>query len=154
MRLNKREEQIFSKISNILLKGNGFRNEYIEYINKVINDNEYNVLVNVFEKILNIDASKISLNEMESESFVSKILFNINSDELVIIKKILDKNNLYQVSNIIYKNIDNSIFFKYVENDNSIIFTLYNTNYSLTLNKTDNKVQYIWNFVIKDFLNY
>ena len=146
MKLKKRENQIFNKLSEILLKGKGFKNEYIKYLESILLNGEYDKLCIIYEKYLNIDITKMSIPELYSDNMLSKFKLYLNSDELNIIKRILDKNNMYIVSNSIYSVEDNSIIFTYDDNGEIINFYLNNNIY--TFNKSEHKIVYIWNSII------
>ena len=146
MKLKKRENQIFNKLSEILLKGRGFKNEYIKYLESILSNGEYDKLCIIYEKFLNIDISKMSLPELYSDSMLSKFKLHLNSDELTTIKRILDKNNMYLISNTIYLVDDNSIVFTYDDNGEVITFYLNETYYPY--DKSEYKTVYIWNSII------
>ncbi len=146
MKLTKRENQIFNKLSEMLLKGKGFKNEYIKYLETILLNGEYEKLCIIYEKYLNIDITKMSLQELYSDNMISKFKLYINIDELNIIKRILDKNNMYLLSNTIYLKENNSIIFTYNDNGKIIIFYL-NGNY-YPFDKTEYKTVYIWNSII------
>lgn len=146
MKLKKRENQIFNKLSEILLKGKGFKNEYIKYLESLLLNGEYDKLCIIYEKYLNIDITKMSIPELYSDNMISKFKLNLNSDELTTIKRILDKNNMYLISNSVYLSEDNSIVFTYEDDGEVIIFHLNGSDY--LYDKSENKTVYIWNSII------
>jgi len=99
---SKRVLAIYNKITSIAQKGSINYLTYYNYIDDLLNNNEYMLIQDVFSKYFQTDIRKWnSIPILKQESW-AVILNKTNSTYLARLKDYYDKNNVYQIGPKIY----------------------------------------------------
>jgi hypothetical protein len=98
----KKIENIYSKIEKISSKGKLYYNEYSELINQFIINGEYSDFEMTLYDKYNINTKGMNSVKMVKEKSWVEILFQSDSNISKKIKKLLDDNYVYQISDSFY----------------------------------------------------
>lgn len=98
----KKIENIYSKIEKISSKGKLYYNEYSELINQFIINGEYSDFEMTLYDKYNINTKGMDSVKMVKEKSWVEILFQSDSNISKKIKKLLDNNYVYQISDSFY----------------------------------------------------
>lgn len=115
----KKIAKIFLRIEKIALRGKGNYLDYYKLVDEMVDKGEYNSLEQSLYYYYGIDS--VSYRDVQSMKELSwkEILFQTENPFLIKLKRILDKNDVYQMSYDIYSN-DNNLLGKIIERE---IFT-------------------------------
>ena len=116
----KKLAKIFLRIEKIALKGKGNFLDYYKLVDEMVDKGDYNSLEQSLYYYYGIDCVEYSDVESLKKKSWQEILFQTESPFLIKLKKLLDKNNVYQLSYEIYLSSDNSVLGRIIENE---IFT-------------------------------
>lgn len=116
----KKLAKIFLRVEKIALKGKSNFLEYYKLVDELVDKGDYNSLEQSLYYYYGINSIEYKdVESLKKESW-KEILFQTESPFLIKLKKLLDKNNVYQLSYEIYLNSDNSVLGRIIEKE---IFT-------------------------------
>lgn len=96
--------KIFIRVEKIALKGKGNFLDYYKLVDEMVDKGDYNSLEQSLYYYYGIDCAEYSDVESLKKKSWQEILFQTESPFLIKLKKLLDKNNVYQLSYDIYSN--------------------------------------------------
>lgn len=143
-------QKIKSKVDKITKKGNTNKLEYFNYINELVDKGKYSNFLDMLDDYYQLSYYTIdTVKEVIDLSWV-EILRNSNSDKSIRIKRIFDREDLYQIGLDIYESITNTKIGEIHEYDletNKFKYYVKNKEYARLLNEYNTYLRVIKNNV-------
>lgn len=143
-------QKIKGKIDKITKKGNTNKLEYFNYINELVDKSKYSDFLDMLDDYYQLSYYTIdTVKEVIDLSWI-EVLRNSNSDRSIRIKRILDREDLYQIGLGIYESTTNTKIgdiYEYDVETNEFKYYIKNKQYARLLNEFNTYLRVVKNNV-------